>query len=86
MALRNVKPYSFADIKLHGVTFQRAIHYKTDYLRIYTNIVNFRQYIVLVEALCYNRKVAGSIPDEVIRFLNDLILPAALWARGQLIL
>jgi hypothetical protein len=31
-----------------------------------------------VEALCYKRQVAGSIPDEVIGFFNDLILPAAL--------
>jgi hypothetical protein len=32
---------------------------------------------VVVKALCYKRKVAGSIPDEVI-FLIYLILPAAL--------
>ena len=32
----------------------------------------------LVEALCYKPKVAGSIPNGVLRFFIDLIIPAAL--------
>jgi hypothetical protein len=32
---------------------------------------------VVVKALCTNRKIAGSIPDEVIFYIY-LILPAAL--------
>jgi hypothetical protein len=31
-----------------------------------------------------SRKLVGSIPDEVLDFLIDLILPAALWPWGQL--
>jgi hypothetical protein len=37
--------------------------------------LNWPRGSVVVKALCYNRKVAGSIPDEVIFYL---ILPAAL--------
>jgi hypothetical protein len=35
-----------------------------------------------VEALCYNRKVADSIPDGVIGIFIDINLPAALFSCG----
>jgi len=31
-----------------------------------------------------NRKVAGSIPDGVMKFVIDIILPIALWLWGPL--
>ena len=31
-----------------------------------------------------NRKVAGSIPDELLEFFIDIILPIALWPWGRL--
>jgi hypothetical protein len=33
----------------------------------------------LISVFCWNRRVAGSIPNGVLRFFNYLILPAALW-------
>jgi hypothetical protein len=38
----------------------------------------------LFEAQCYNLRVAGSIPDETIKFSVDQILPTALWPTQSL--
>ena len=37
----------------------------------------------VVRRFATNRKVAGSIPDDVIDVI-DIILPIALWPRGRL--
>jgi hypothetical protein len=38
----------------------------------------------MLETCATSRKVAGSIPDEVNEFLNDLILPCTMEPRGGL--
>jgi len=40
---------------------------------------NFRHYFSNFRHYATSRKVAGSIPDGVMKFFVDIILPAALW-------